>query len=386
MASSPETEQKAAAYAELAVTTNFSFLRGASHPGDLIKQAKLLGLMGTGIADRNTVAGVVRAHVQAKELNKKIRDLNLQLGTTEPELKLAVGARLEFADGTPDILAYPQDRQAWGRLTRLLTVGKSRADKGECILFSDDLLESIEGLSLIVMPPRTIHDDSLDALLARLGKAASRRSVWLAASMLYHGDDARRMTRLASIARNSLIPLIAVNDVLYHTPDQRALQDVVSCIREHVTLEEAGSRLEAIAERHLKAPQEMARLFRNWPKAIGQTIRFINRCKFSLDELGKPEYPDETRQGFATPQDALVAFAEEGARWRYPGGMRPDVRKALDHELTVTAQLGYAPYFLTVHDIVQFARSKGILCQGRGSAANSVICYCLGITEVDPHK
>ena len=204
--------------------------------------------------------------------------------------------------------------------------------------------------------------------------------------MLYSGDDARRLEQLAAIARDSFIPLIAVNDVLYHAPERRALQDVVTCIREHLTIDRAGRCLEANAERHLKSPQEMTRLFRNWPKAIDQTIRFLNRCNFSLDELGKPEYPDEKRHGFATPQDALVAFVEEGIKWRYPKGMRSDIRENLDKELAVTAELKYAPYFLTVHDIVQFAKSKGILCQGRGSAANSVICYCLGITEVDPQK
>jgi error-prone DNA polymerase len=177
-----------------------------------------------------------------------------------------------------------------------------------------------------------------------------------------------------------------VNDVLYHVPERRPLQDVVTCIREHAIIEEASRHLEVNAERHLKSPQEMARLFHAWPKAIAQTIRFINRCNFSLDELGNPEYPDENREGFATPQDALVGFVEDGIKWRYPDGMRSNVRKALDRELIVTSELGYAPYFLTVHDIVQFARSKGILCQGRGSAANSVICYCLGITEVDPNK
>jgi DNA polymerase III alpha subunit len=377
-ASSPEAEQKVAAYAELAVTTNFSFLRGGSRPEELVEHAKELGLAGLGIADRNSVAGVVRAHTAANKEDDDNED--------EKDIKIAVGVRLVFADGTPDILAYPQNRSAWGRLTRLLTVGKSRADKGECTLFIDDLLEHIAGLSLIVMPPRRIHADTIDALLTQLKTAASRRSVWLAASMLYCGDDARRLARLAAIARTSFIQLIAVNDVLYHAPERRALQDVVTCIREHVTIDKAGRHLEANADRHLKTPQEMTRLFRGFPKAIAQTLVFLKRCSFSLDELRKTEYPDEDRQGFATPQDALVALVEEGAKRRYPERMDPKVRHALDKEIAVTAELNYAPYFLTVHDIVQFSRSKGILCQGRGSAANSVICYCLGITEVDPEK
>src|SRR6516162_643032 len=357
------------AYAELAVTTNFSFLRGASHPEELVECAQQLGLAGIGIADRNSVAGVVRAHTKAKEAG----------------LRIVVGARLVFADGTPDILAYPQDRASWGRLTRLLTLGKRRAEKGDCILGLPDLLELIEGLNLIVLPPARIEAAKLATVLSRLNKVAAHHSVWLAASLLYRGDDNRRLARIAQIAADTHVPLIAVNDVLYHVPKRRALQDVVTCIREHVTLTAAGRRLEANAERHLKAHAEMARLFRAAPEAITQTLRFLERCNFSLDQL-KYEYPDETRQGYATPQEALVAFVEEGARQRYPDGMSPKIRRALDHELAVTAELKYAPYFLTVHDIVQFSKSKGILCQGRGSAANSVICFCLGITEVDPER
>jgi error-prone DNA polymerase len=357
------------AYAELSVTTNFSFLRGASHPEELVAQAGALGLAGLGVADRNSVAGVVRVHSAAKAVG----------------LKIAVGTRLAFSDGTPDILAYPRDRAAWGRLTQLLTRGKRKAEKGDCILALDDLLDFGEGLNLIVVPPTRIDAHKLTALLARL-KQAAPRSVWLGASVLYRGDDERRLMRLAEIARDALTLLIATNDVLYHAPERRSLQDVITCVREHTTIEAAGRRLEANAERHLKEPEEMARLFRAMPEAVAETLRFFDRCRFSLDELKKTEYPDETRQGFAAPQDALVAHAQEGARRRFPGGMIAKIHEGLDKELAVTAELQYAPYFLTVHDIVAFARSQGILCQGRGSAANSVICYCLGITDVDPQK
>jgi len=359
------------AYAELAVTTNFSFLRGASHGEELVERAKALGLAGLGIADRNSVAGVVRAHVAAKETG----------------LKFAPGARLVFADGTPDILAYPQDRAAWGRLTRLLTLGKRRAEKGQCLLNCDDLVAHIAGLNLIVLPERLKRasgDKELATLLLHLREAAPR-AVWLGGIILYRGDDARRLARLAAIAGEACVPLITVGDVLYHVPERRALQDVVTCIREHLTLATAGRRLEVNAERHLKSPEEMARLFRAAPQAVAQTLRFLERCQFSLDHL-KYEYPDETREGFATPQEALVAYTEEGARRRYPHGIAPKVRAALDHEFALIAELKYAPYFLTVYDIVRFARSQGILCQGRGSAANSVICFCLGITEVDPER
>lgn len=360
-------------YAELAITTNFSFLRGASHPEELVETARELGLSGIGIADRNSVAGVVRAHAMVQE---------------KGGLNLAVGARLVFADETPDILAYPQDRAGWARLTRLLSLGKRRAGKGECLLGFSDLLEFVEGLNLIVLPPPLADATRLKLLLLRLKQVASRNSIWLGAAMLYNGDDARRLERLIDLGSETFVPLIAINDVCYHAPERRPLQDVVTCIREHVTIDKAGRLLEANAERHLKSPQEMIRLFARAPNAITQTIRFLAKCKFSLEELRDTEYPEETRQGFPTPQDALVAFAEEGARKRYPNGMPEKARKALDEELRLVGELKYAPFFLTVHDVVNFARRPdvGILCQGRGSAANSVICYCLGITDVSPQK
>jgi len=358
-------------YAELAVTTNFSFLRGASHPEELVACAKRLGLGGIGIADRNSVAGVVRAHMAAQTAG----------------LRLAVGARLVFADRTPDILAYPRDRAAWGRLTRLLSRGKRRAPKGDCHLGVADLLDFIAGLNLIVMAAPRIDVATLQALLERLKEAADEKTVWLATSMLYRGDDGRRGARLADIAAHASVPLIAVNDVLYHAPKRRALQDIITCIREHVTIDTAGRLLEANAERHFKPEAEMARLFRKTPDAVRQTGIFLDSCRFSLAELKDTEYPDETRKGFATPQDALVAFAQAGARRRYPDGIPEKVGHALAEELKLIGELNYAPFFLTVHDIVQFAREKEkILCQGRGSAANSVICYCLGITDVDPLK
>jgi error-prone DNA polymerase len=366
-------------YAEMAVTSNFSFLRGASNPEELVVAAQDMGLAGLGIADRNSVAGVVRAHVMAEELKEK-------RGETAG-FKLAVGTRLVFSDDTPDILAYPRHRAAWGRLTRLLSLGKRRAAKGDCILKLPDLLDHIEGLNLVVMPPPRIHAERLGALLDRL-QAAAPRSVWLAAGMLYRGDDARRLVRLAGIAAEARVPLIAVNDVLYHEPQRRSLQDVVTCIREHLTLETAGRRLETNAERHLKPAVEMTRLFRRAAEAIGETVRFLESCKFSLEELRDTEYADEIRQGFATPQDALAAFAEAGLKKRFGEDVPEKVRHALTEELRLIGELNYAPFFLTVDEIVKYARTAQppILCQGRGSAANSVICYCLGITDVSPAK
>jgi error-prone DNA polymerase len=287
-----ESRPSPPAFAELGVTTNFSFLRSGSSPEELAAQAKHFGLAGIGIADRNSVAGVVRAHVVALEIG----------------VKLVPGARLVFADDTPDILAYPRDRAAWGRLTQLLSVGKSHAEKGDCILYLDDLLEWNEGLNLIVMPSDALKPDDLTPLLIRL-RQTTHDHAWLAAAMLYRGDDKRRLARLKAISAEAAVPLLATNDVLYHHPDRRALQDVVTCIREHVTLETAGRRLEANAERHLKRAEEIARLFRSIPQAIAETTRFLDQCRFSLEQLRGTEYPEEIRKGFASPQDALVTFS-----------------------------------------------------------------------------
>ncbi len=350
-------------YLEFAVASNFSFLRGASHPEELMMQAAHLGLEGLGLCDRNSVAGVVRAHLAKREQNLS--------------LAYRPGARLIFADGTPDILAYPRDRAGWGRLTRLLTVGNLRGEKGECILTFDDLLAHVFGLELIVMGG--------DApLLSRLREAALRR-VRLAASMLYRGRDRARLARSKDLAREAGVPLIAVNDVHYHHPDRRPLADVLTCIREKLVIDRAGRRLAANAERFLKTPEEMARLFRDAPEAIEETLCLSEQLTFSLDELHY-EYPDETIDGFPDAQAALTHLAYEGAAKRYSQGLPEKVRATIEHELALIAQLQYAPYFLTVYDIVRYARSQEILCQGRGSAANSAVCFCLGITEVDPDR
>lgn len=370
-------------YVEFATTTNFSFLRGASHPEELMLQAQAIELTGLGVCDRNTVAGVVRPHSIK-------RDRSLAL-------RYHPGTRLVFVDGTPDILAYPRDRLAWGRLTRLLTVGNKRAQKGDCILTLDDLIAHAFGLELVVMPTSTypateagLHDarsveERLRQVIAALRSIAHGR-VRLAATMLYGGQDRARLARLKSIAREASVPLIAVNDVHYHHPDRRPLADVLTCIREKTTIDGAGRRLTVNAERFLKAPAEMARLFRDAPEAIEETLRLSDALTFSLDEL-KYEYPDETIAGFPDAQSALVHLVhEEAVRTRYPQGIPDKIKALLDHELALIAEKKYAPYFLTVYDIVRKARELNILCQGRGSAANSTVCFCLGITEVDPHK
>ena len=363
-------------YAELMVTSNFSFLRAGSHPEELVARAVSLGHSGMGLCDRNSFAGVVRAHVAMREL----REAN-------PGFRYVVGTRLVFADGTPDIIAYPTDRAAYGRLCKLLTTGNLRAEKGNCILRFEDIAAFAEG-QLFILQVDEERFEAGEAVLTDLAELAPHRT-WLAANCSYQGEDRRRLNRLADLASRTGVPLIAVNDVLYHDPSRRVLQDVVTCIREHFTIVEAGRRLQKNAERHLKPAAEMARLFREHPGAIAETQRLIARIGFSLDDL-RYNYPEETVGNGETAQQTLERLAWEGARKRYPkekfpGGIPFKVRRGVVTELTLIAQMNYAPYFLTVHDLVRFAREeRNILCQGRGSAANSVVCFCLGVTEVDP--
>ena len=364
------------AYAELQAVSNFSFLRGASHAEELVERAADLGLAAIGIADRNTLAGAVRAHVAAKAAG----------------LRLLTGARLDLACGF-SLLCYPRDRAAYGRLCRLLTLGQRRAAKGGCVLHMDDMMAHAEGQVLIALPPDRLDekggegggkgdDEPFEAALAAL-RRRHEGPLYLAAHMLYRGDDVSRLNRLAALAERHEVPLVATNDVHYHTRKRRPLQDVLTAIRTRVPVAQAGWRLAANAERHLKSGAEMARLFRGHEDAVARTLEIVELCAFSLDELAY-EYPDEPVPAGSTPQQHLEALTWAGAEQRYPGGTPAKVRRALVHELGLIAELGYAPYFLTVHDIVRFAREKGILCQGRGSAANSAVCYCLGITAVDP--
>ena len=348
-------------YAELQCTTNFSFLRGASHAEELATQAKHLGLAALAVTDRNTLAGVVRAHAAAKDM----------------ELKFVVGVRLDL--DCVSLLAYPATRTAYGRLCRMLSAGQRRAGKGQCLLTLADVREFSEGLIFALLPESVAH-------LAGLRKNL-KAPLYLVANHLYRGDDRARLHYLAEIAQQTQTPLLASNDVLYHHAGRRVLQDVVTAIREGVTVAEAGYRLAANAERHLKTPQEMARLFRDHPQAIASTLEIAQACTFSLDEL-KYEYPEEPIPKGQTPQSHLAHLAWEGAKERYPQGVPPKVKGNIVKELALIEKLNYAPYFLTVHDIVQFARSRPnpILCQGRGSAANSTVCYCIGITAVDPNQ
>ena len=366
------------AYAENAVTSNFSFLRGASRPEELMLTAHAYAYAAIGIADRNTLAGVVRAYAAFQDP---------RLSGNAP--KLLIGARLVFADDTPDILAYPTDRASYGRLCQLLSRGKlrvpageKRATKGECTLFLSDLWDFQEGLLFVAMPPSRGSLAKTDAVLRRLRAAAPGR-VWLAATMLYRGDDRRRLRRLMRCANDAGVKLLAANDTLYHSPERRELQDVVTCIREHATIDKAGKLLEANAERHLKTPAEMTRLFHDAPEAIAETVRFADRIAFKLSDL-KYNYPHEPVPPGKTAIGHLTDLTWEGAVRRYPNGIPDKIRATLQKELAVIDQQNYAHYFLTVRDMVAFANEKKILCQGRGSAANSAVCYAIGVTAVDP--
>ncbi len=401
--------QIANAFAEPVAASHFSFLRGASPGPHMVLTALLLGYSGIGIADRNTVAGVVRAWAALKQLREdglpapdKVRqggspgeyiwveNPDFADHPIEPEpmkamakkFKLATGTRLVFADGTPDIVVYPANRDGWGRLCRLLSYGnlKDGVKKGECHLVLDDLLNDARDLLLILMPARSL--DGLPALLAKLDNAAPG-AIWLAASMLRRGDDRRRLARLKAIAAATRTPLIATNDALYDSIAQRDLQDVLSCIREGTTIERAGRLLESNAERHLKLPQEMARLFRDAPEAIAETQALFSRIEFDLGEL-EYEYPDEPIPPGWKDQDWLEELVHQRSLISYPEGVPAKVEGLLTKELALIKKLKYARYFLTIRQIVEFADSRGILCQGRGSAANSAVCYVLGITAVDP--
>jgi error-prone DNA polymerase len=458
------------AYAELLAASNFSFLRGASHPEEIAATASVLGLVGFSITDRNTLAGIVRGHLAAKETGGRY----------------VVGCRLAFCDGTPDIAVWPRDRATYGRLCRLLTTGNLRAKKGECHLDLSDLLEWGAGMEMAVLPDARVslpnrsrmlptsalltptrehpswdgggsgrgESHSHDALLTsplrggrnskqsaerdahefregviplrprtlsrsllsqsstnfdlpsrgRLGDASGSSQsalgqtlatlaeafpdhVRLGATCLYEGADRRRLATLSTLAARHNVPLVALGDVLYHAPERRRLQDVLTSVREKRTLDTAGKLLEANAERHMKSASEMTRLFAEHPEAIAETLRVLERLNFSLEEISHDyEYPLESAGESATPYDELVRLTWKGAAWRYPKGLRDDVRKLIEHELSIIRELKYEAYFLTVRDIMEFARSQGILCQGRGSAANSAVCFCLRITDVNPDQ
>lgn len=359
-------------YTELQVTTNFSFLRGASHPEEFVEQAASFGYKEIGITDRNSLAGIVRAYVAAKSM----------------DIRLLSGCRIDLLDGL-SLLVFPTNQYGYSQLSGLLTIGNLRAEKGECHLYKADVYHQLKDVSLIAVAPDTLNtvfdfDPSFEKQLDQYHEVFGRR-LYLAITRRYMGDDAKQMFRLSRLSGRMNIPLVATNDAYYHNPVRRQLQDILTCIREKCTIQTAGYRLHQNAERHLKNEGEMGRLFRQYPQAIRNTKEIAESCQFNLNML-KYEYPEELTTNGRTTQQELTMLAWKGAYNRYGDNIPQKARTAILHELGFIEEMNYAAYFLTVYDIVRYAREQNILCQGRGSAANSTICYCLGITSVDPAK
>ncbi|WP_018616609.1 error-prone DNA polymerase [Segetibacter koreensis] len=359
-------------YTELQVTTNFSFLRGASHPDELVVYAAELGFSSIAITDRNTFAGIVRAHAAAKKCG----------------IRIIVGCRLDLLDGV-SLLAYPTDKNAYSQLTNLLTLGNRRAEKGECHLYKADVYKYAKGVKFVALPPGKLNEvfefePSFETAIKEYRQIFGSH-LYIAASRRYQGDDSKYLYRLTQLSEKLNIPIVATNNVHYHEPSRRQLQDIMTCIREKCTIYNAGFRLHPNAERYLKPAGEMVRLFRQYPEAIERTQELAESCKFSLDEL-QYEYPEEITNKGRTPQQELTFLAWEGAKEKFGENIPEKTIDAINYELAFIERMNYAPYFLTVYDIVRYARSQRILCQGRGSAANSTVCYCLGITSVNPAK
>ncbi len=352
-------------YAELQCASHFSFLRGASSCEELFSQAAVAGIEALAITDRNSLAGIVRAHEAAKVTG----------------VRLIVGCRLDLRDGAA-VLVYPTNRPAYARLCRLLSLGKRRGGKAKCILGWDDLALHAEGLIGML-----VADKADAACMGQLRRVAEifGDGAYCALTLRRRPRDQLRLHRLSNLATQARVRTVVTGDVLFHHPDRRVLQDVVTCIREGCTIDDVGFKRERSGDRHLKPAAEMHRLFARYPEALARTLEIADRCRFNLDELAY-QYPEEATIPGLTPQEALERLTWEGTESRYPEGLPEKVKGSLRHELTLIQELGYAPYFLTVNSIVQFARSRDILCQGRGSAANSAVCYVLGITSIDPER
>ncbi|WP_312930867.1 error-prone DNA polymerase [Agrobacterium cavarae] len=350
-------------YAELQVTTQFSFLRGASSAEELFTTAKELGIKALGIVDRNSLAGIVRALEASRATG----------------VRLVVGCRLDLQEGI-SILVYPTDRAAYSRLTRLLTLGKERGGKANCILTLDDLSRYAEGMIGIFVPDLP---DETCAIHLRKTRDIFQDRAYVSLDLRRRPNDQVRLFELSNLATRFKVKTVVTNDVLFHDPSRRQLQDIVSCIRNNTTIDEVGFQRERHADRYLKPPEEMQRLFPRYPEALDRTIEIVNRCKFSLEELTY-QYPEEAIVPGMDAQQSLEHYVRESIPDRYPEGLPQKVLKAVRHELDLIKEMRYAPYFLTVFSIVRFARSQNIICQGRGSAANSAICYILGITSIDP--
>ncbi|WP_353309588.1 error-prone DNA polymerase [Shimia sp. NS0008-38b] len=387
-------------YAELSVTTNFTFLTGASHPEELIVRAAELGLTGIAITDRNSLAGVVRAWSALKQLRLETREVvhirsEQQLDASSRQVcgeshalqkpvmqqlpKLIVGCRLVLADSTVEWLVLPRDRAAYGRLTSLLTLGKRRAGKGDCTLYVKDMIPACKDMILIALPQKGLKRAVAD--IQTVGRHFPH-NVFLGAVPPYDGSDQAYLAACALVAQRVCAPMVAIGDVLMHRANRRQLADVLTCMRKNITIDQIGTHALSNGERRLKAGADMARVFHNHPAALSRTREIADKCSFDLSELSY-EYPHESTDS-ETPQMRLERLVNEGLKHRYPDGPPDRAVQLMNKELAVVKELEFPAYFLTVYDIVQFAKSKGILCQGRGSAANSILCYLLGITDVHP--
>jgi error-prone DNA polymerase len=359
-------------YTELQVTTNFSFLRGASHPEEVVEQAAAFGYDAIAITDHNTFAGIVRAHTAARKFG----------------VRVIPGCQLDLLDG-PSLIALPTNIEAYARISALLTLGNLRTEKGSCILYKTDVFQHAEGTRFILIPPTSLNEvfdfDNSFKNAATDYRIALGDKLSIAATRTYGGNDAKMLARIYQLATEIKIPMVATNDVHYHHFLRRELQDVVTCVREKCTIHTAGFKLHPNAERFLKPNEEMLRLFRQYPDAIRNAQSIAEACRFSLDEL-KYKYPREVTSEGRTPQEELVFLTWKGANEIFKHDVPEKVKATIQYELDFIAQVNYAEYFLTVYDIVRYAREQKILCQGRGSAANSTVCYCLGITSVDPSK
>ena len=360
------------AYTELQVTTNFSFLRGGSHPEEIVGQAAELGYTVIAITDHNTLAGIVRAHAAARG----------------KDIRIIPGCCLDLLDG-PSMLALPVSKEGYANLSALLTEGNLRTEKGKCDLYQADVFRCSNDIKFIVVPPPTLNEDLDFDIVFKSAletyKKALGGNLYLGATRSFQGDDGKKLFRLAQLSERYGIPMVATNDVHYHDHARRELQDVLTCVREKCTIYNAGFKLCQNAERYLKPAAEMERLFRLYPEAILRTQVIADACQFSLDSL-KYEYPEEITSEGRTPQEELVYLTMQGAREKFGNKIPKKIMDSIEMELAFMERKNYAAYFLTVYDYVRFARSKNILCQGRGSAANSVVCYCLGITSVNPSK
>ncbi len=359
-------------YTELQVTSNFSFLRGGSHPDELVEYAAHLGYTEIAITDRNTLAGIVRAHAAAKAKG----------------IRIIPACHLDLLDG-PALLAYPTTKKAYSGLSGLLSEGNLRAEKGKCFLYKADVYRYAEEMKFIVVPPTGLNEtfefeqsfkEALQEYRYQLGS-----SLYLGAIRSYQANDSKKLFRLAQLSEQLDIPLVATNDVHYHCPERRELQDVLTCVREKCTIYNAGFKLYQNAERYLKPSKEMIRLFAQYPDAILRTQEIASACQFSLDTL-EYVYPEEITTEGRAPQEELEYLTWQGAKERFGNTIPENISNIIRYELEFMERKNYAAYFLTVYDFVRFAHSKDILCQGRGSAANSVVCFCLGITSVDPSK